>query len=118
MPQENPKKLRDEPSYQESKKTREKVEIAREKQIKRFNKLGIFTNSEMNNKLVRQFCKIDDQSQEFLDNYTTMKKLSHRAYFKILKLARTIADLEGRDNISLENLEEAANYKNDGVLAL
>ena len=118
VPQENPKKLRDEPSYQESKKTREKVEIAREKQIKRFNKLGIFTNSEMNNKLVRQFCKIDDQSQEFLDNYTTMKKLSHRAYFKILKLARTIADLEGRDNISLENLEEAANYKNDGVLAL
>ena len=118
VPQENSKKLREEPNYQESKRTKEKVEIAREKQVKRFDGLGIFTNSEMNNKLVRRFCKIDDPSQEFLDNYTTMKKLSHRAYFKILKLARTITDLEGKESISLENLEEAANYKNDGILVL
>ena len=116
VPQENPKKLKDEPDYRESEKIREKVEAARKRQIERFEGLGIFTNSEMNNKQIRRFCKIDGESDKFLDNYTVMKKLSHRAYFKILKLARTIADLEGQENIKLENLQESANYKNDGVL--
>lgn len=132
VPQENPRKLKDEPNYQESKKIREKVELARKRQLERFkgspsqvfdkSKIsegkGIFTNSEMNNKQVRKFCKIDDQSQEFLDNYVSIKKLSHRAYFKILKLARTIADLGGKENIGAEDIQEAVQYKNDGVLSI
>ncbi|OHB23060.1 MAG: magnesium chelatase [Parcubacteria group bacterium RIFCSPLOWO2_02_FULL_40_12] len=118
IPQENPRKLKDEPNYQESRKVRTEVEAAREKQIKRFKGLGLFANSEMSNKQVREFCKIDEPTQEFLDNYVSFKKLSHRAYFKILKLARTIADLDGKEKISLENLKEAVNYKNDGVLSI
>lgn len=118
VPQENPGKLKDEPSYEESKKLRKRVEEAGERQIHRFRGLGILTNSEMNNKQVRQFCKIDEPTQEFLDNYVLMKKLSHRAYFKILKLARTIADLEGKENIGSESLQEATQYKNDGILSL
>ena len=116
VPQENTKKLKDEPDYGESKRIREKVESARESQTQRFKGLGIFTNSEMNNKQIRQFCKIDEESDKFLDNYMATKKLSHRAYFKILKLARTIADLEGEKNINLEHLHEAVQYKNDGTL--
>mgnify|MGYP001569014074 CR=1 FL=1 len=116
VPQESSRKLKDEPNYEESKKIRAKTETAREKQLKRFKGSGIFTNSEMTNRQVRQFCKIDDQSQEFLDNYVAMKKLSHRAYFKVLNLARTIADLEGKEKIGLENLQEATQYKNDGIL--
>ena len=118
IPQENPKNLKDEPNYQESKKIRREVEAAREKQFNRFKGLGIFTNSEMNNKQVRKFCKINEPTQDFLDNYVSLKKLSLRAYFKILKLARTIADLDKKEKISLENIQEAANYKNDGVLSI
>lgn len=118
VPQESPKKLKDEPDYGESERIRQKVEAAREKQAERFKGLGVFTNSEMNNKQTRQFCKIDEKSQEFLDNYTLTKKLSHRAYFKILKLARTIADLEEKNSVALENLQEAVIYKNDGIIAL
>ena len=70
----------------------------------------------MNNKQVRKFCKIDSKTEETLDNYATVKKISHRAYFKILKLARTIADLEGRENISGQDINEAFIYKNDGML--
>ncbi len=118
VPQENPRNLREEPNYKESGEIRKKVETAREKQSKRFKGTGIFTNSEMNNKQVRQFCKIDDQTQEFLENYILMKKTSSRAYFKILKLARTIADLEGREKISQEDVQEATQYKNDGVMTI
>ena len=118
VPQEDPGKLKDEPDYRESEKIRKKVETAKEKQLERFKGLAIFTNSEMTNRQVRQFCKIDGQSQKFLDNFVLTKKLSHRAYFKILKLARTIADLEEKENIGLEHLHEAAIFQNDGVLAL
>ncbi|MEK7659389.1 MAG: YifB family Mg chelatase-like AAA ATPase [Patescibacteria group bacterium] len=116
IPQEDPRKLKDEPNYQESKKIRERVEAAGQKQLERFQESGIFTNSEMNNKQVRKFCKIDSKTEETLDNYATVKKISHRAYFKILKLARTIADLEGRENISGQDINEAFIYKNDGML--
>ncbi|MEK7579647.1 MAG: YifB family Mg chelatase-like AAA ATPase [Patescibacteria group bacterium] len=118
IPQENPKKLKEEPDYKESEELRQKVELAREKQKRRFKELGILTNSEMNNKQVRRFCKIDEESENFLDNYVMDKKLSHRSYFKILKLARTIADLEEREDISREDLQEAAMYKNDSVLTI
>ena len=118
VPQEDPKKLKDEPDYEESRKLRSEVEKAKLRQAERFEGAGILTNSEMSNRQVRKFCKIDSESQEFLDNYVTDKKLSHRSYFKILKLARTIADLEGQENISLDNLREAGQYKNDGVISL
>jgi len=116
VPQEDPRKLKDEPNYQESKKARELVERARQKQLERFRESGVFTNSEMNNKQVRTFCKIDPETEENLDNYAAVKKISHRAYFKILKLARTIADLAGRENILRQDINEAFIYKNDGVL--
>lgn len=118
IPQENPQKLKEDADQKESEELRRRVELAREKQKRRFEELGILTNSEMNNKQVRQFCKIDEESENFLDNYVMSKKLSHRSYFKILKLARTIADLEERERISLEDLQEAAMYKNDGALSL
>ncbi len=116
VPQEDPGKLKDEPDYGESEKIREEVEAAKERQLERFKGLAIFTNSEMNNRQVRQFCKIDEASQNFLDSYILTKKLSSRAYFKILKLARTIADLEGKENIELGHLQEAGIFKNDGSL--
>ncbi len=116
IPQESPRNLKTEPNYNESKEIRKKVELARERQLKRFSGLGIFTNSEMNNKQIREFCKINEESQDFLDNYASTKKLSHRSYFKILKLARTIADLEGKEKINSGDLQEAVQYKNEGTL--
>lgn len=116
VPQEKPTKLKEEPDYGESEKLRQKVEEARTRQLERFTGLGIYTNSEMNNKLVRKFCQIEETTEKFLENYAITKKISNRAYFKILKLARTIADLEGKEKIALSDVQEAANYKNDGVV--
>lgn len=118
VPQEDPKKLKEEPDYEKSKETRKEVELARERQLQRFFGRGIFTNSEMANRQVREFCKIDEETETFLDNYALMKKMSHRAYFKTLKLARTIADLKGRENISYENVSEAVNYRNDEIISI
>lgn len=118
VPQEKPQKLKEAPDYEESKKIKEKIERAREIQLARFKNSKIYTNSEMTNKQVREFCKVDSQTQDFLDNYALMKRISHRAYFKILKLARTIADLEENEDIKSEHVNEAVNYKNDGVLTI
>lgn len=118
VPQEDVRKLKDEPDYRETQKMKKNVEQAKEKQLKRFEGREILSNSEMNNKQVREFCKIDEETQDFLDNYISVKKLSHRTYFKVLKLSRTIADLEGKEKISLENIQEAASYKNDGALSI
>ncbi len=118
VPQENPRKLKETPDYEKSRETRKQVELARERQLKRFEGRGIFTNSEMANRQVREFCKIDEETEIFLDNYALMKKMSHRAYFKVLKLARTIADLEGRENISYENVSETVNYRNDEAISI
>lgn len=118
VPQERAQKLKEEPNYDESKKMREKVERATKIQLARFGNSGIYTNSEMTNKQVREFCKIDSKTQDFLDNYAATKRISHRAYFKVLKLARTIADLEGNGEIKSEHVQEATVYKNDGVLTI
>lgn len=90
---------------------RERVEKAREIQRKRFAEYGIYTNAQMNNSLIRQFCKIDDKSEEMLGQVFEKNSLSPRATMRILKTARTIADLAGKDDIDFDDLAEAIQYK-------
>jgi len=114
--QEDPRKLKEEPNYEESDKVRKRIETARERQLKRFRGMNIFVNSEMDNRLVREFCRLDLKTQEFLESYILLKKLSNRSYFKILKLARTVADLKDKDEIEKEDITEAVNFRNDGEI--
>lgn len=90
---------------------RERVERAREIQRARFAEYGIYTNSQMNNVLIKKFCAIDSDSENFLELVFKKNGLSPRSATRILKTARTIADLEGRDNIAFDDLAEAIQYK-------
>ncbi len=91
---------------------RERVIKAREFQIKRFtDKKHIFCNADMQSKDIREFCKIDSASEELMKMAITKLGLSARAYDRILKVARTIADLAGEKNINSSHISEAIQYR-------
>jgi magnesium chelatase family protein len=94
---------------------REKVEKARKIQIERFKKMNIdniYTNSMMSSNMVKELCVISDTANIILQNAMEKLGLSARAYSKILKVARTIADLEESMNIKDEHIAEAIRYRN------
>ncbi|MFW5884908.1 MAG: YifB family Mg chelatase-like AAA ATPase [Patescibacteria group bacterium] len=89
---------------EESKKAKERVVRAREIQKNRFKKLSLITNSEMNTKLIGRFCPIGEPEKQLLKSAINQMNLSPRAYHRILKVARTIADLSGEKNINTNHL--------------
>ncbi|MFC1513878.1 YifB family Mg chelatase-like AAA ATPase [candidate division KSB1 bacterium] len=90
---------------------RERVMKTRKIQYNRFKNKNIFTNSSMNSKQIRNYCRIDTHGQELLKMAITKLGLSARAYDRILKVARTIADLENSDDIRPEFISEAIQYR-------
>ncbi|MFA6766354.1 MAG: YifB family Mg chelatase-like AAA ATPase [Clostridia bacterium] len=105
------KEFRGKRAEEDSATVRERVVKAREIQRKRFEGEGIFTNSQMNNAQIRRYCKIDNESEILLENAFNRQKLSPRATTRILKTARTIADLQGKDDIEINDLAEAIQFK-------
>ena len=90
---------------------KERVMRAREIQRERFDKKTIYTNSDMNNRLIKQYCKIPHEAEEMMENAFRKLALSARASFRILKVARTIADLEGKKDIETAHVAEAIQYR-------
>jgi magnesium chelatase family protein len=88
-----------------------RVARAREIQRRRFQGCGIFTNSEMNAKLLERFCPLSEPCKDLLEKIIDRMGLSARAYTRIIKIARTIADLAGERDILPEHLAEAASYR-------
>ena len=84
---------------------------AREIQRKRFEGEGIFCNSAMNNRQTEKFCPLDRNCKELLERIIDTMGLSARACNRIIKLARTIADLDGARDIMPQHLSEAAGYR-------
>jgi magnesium chelatase family protein len=84
---------------------------ARERQKKRFEDSNITVNSEMNSKHAKKFCVMADGAENFLKQAIKKLNLSARSYFKIVKVARSIADLAGEDNIKQPHLAEALQYR-------
>ncbi|MBE6238802.1 MAG: ATP-binding protein [Bacteroidales bacterium] len=89
----------------------ERVLKAREIQRKRFAGDGIFCNAAMNNRLIERYCPLDKECRELLEAIIDRMGLSARACTRIIKLARTIADLAGSPDIRPEHLSEAAGYR-------
>ena len=87
------------------------MESVREIQLKRFAGTGIYTNSQMNNTLIKEHCAIDNDSEALLKKVFEAQRLSPRAMTRILKVARTIADLSEKDKIGFEDIAEAIQYK-------
>jgi len=91
---------------------RERVIGARAMQSARFAKnKGMYTNAQMGNKQVKMFCKLSESVKQFLSGAASKYNLSARAYFKVIKVARTIADLEGEGEIMSKHIAEAVQYR-------
>lgn len=100
--------IKGEPSFE----IRERVIRIREIQLKRFTVMkGIYNNSNMGTKEIRHFCKLDSASSELIKMAMTKLGLSARAYDRILKVGRTIADLENSENILAHHISEAIQYR-------
>ena len=89
----------------------QRVLKARIAQKHRFASEQITTNAEMSNKLIEKYCPLGQECLETMEKIMTGMKLSMRAYFRIIKVARTIADLEGADDIKVPHLLEAASFR-------
>lgn len=92
---------------------RERVIKARQIQEERFrNHKGIYFNSQMSERMIHEYAEPDDNSLELLHTAMERLSLSARAYSRILKVARTIADLEGSQKVQTNHIAEAINYRN------
>ncbi len=90
---------------------RTRVEAARNIQRERLNQFGLHSNSQMQARHIRKFCTVDEQGQQLLEMVTDRLGLSARSYSRILKVARTIADLAGEFQIGHQHLAEAIQYR-------
>ena len=94
-----------------SKEIQKRVNMARNIQLKRYEGLGIYSNSELTPQLIEKFCVLDNSGKIILKQAFEKLGLSARAYGRILKVARTIADLDGSENILNKHLLEAVQYR-------
>jgi magnesium chelatase family protein len=82
-------------------------EAARGIQIERYQSLKLFSNSQLSAKLIKQYCSVDAHSLALMEKSVRKFHLSARAYHRVLKVARTIADLDGAPDIGTQHLAEA-----------
>ncbi len=99
------------PEGDSSKTIRKRVMQARKIQLERFAGEGIFSNSAMQTRHIRKYCELGTDSETLLERAMLKQGLSARAHDRILKVARTIADLEGSENIEATHISEAINYR-------
>jgi magnesium chelatase family protein len=105
-------KLSEERKGEGSVAIRKRVTAAREIQTQRFSEMeNVHYNAQMNTKHIRKYCKMDDTSKELLKNAMERLNLSARAYDRILKVARTIADLENATDVTGSHIGEAIQYR-------
>jgi magnesium chelatase family protein len=90
---------------------RERVEVARRHQRERFAQSTIFSNSQMSTRLIREHVRLDEESLNLLKYAMDDLKLSARAYDRILKVSRTIADLADSEGVNAEHISEAVQYR-------
>ncbi|HRH44621.1 MAG TPA: hypothetical protein PKY82_23495 [Pyrinomonadaceae bacterium] len=80
-------------------------------QLKRFNGEGIYSNSAMSSSQIRKFCELDAASESLLEKAMARQGLSARAHDRILKVARTISDLDNSETIQPNHIGEAIGYR-------
>ena len=102
-----------EKGYSESsEEIKKRVDKARNIQLNRYRGTGVYSNSKMNSEMIKKYCTLDADSEKLLKNAFDKMGLTARAYTRILKVARTIADLDGKENIEASHISEALQYRN------
>ncbi len=104
-------KLAQEPQGEPSSKVRERVEMARERQLHRFAGEKFSTNAEMSVQDIRKYCTLDNETMELLKNAIKQMHLSARSFHRILKLSRTLADLDGLEKITSAHITTSIGYR-------
>jgi magnesium chelatase family protein len=90
---------------------RERILAARARQQARFNGTGLSCNADMTPAQIREYCELDDASKALMRSAMNQLGMSARAFHRVLKLARTIVDLAGADQIQAAHLAEAIQYR-------
>ncbi|HFC76839.1 MAG TPA: ATP-binding protein [Candidatus Moranbacteria bacterium] len=104
-------KLQEDSSGENSEEIRKRVESARKIQRKRFRNTDNIMNSEMSSNEIKKFCPLDKTSVQLLKNAVSTMGLSARSYYRLIKIARTIADLDNKENISSNHIAESIQYR-------
>ena len=86
---------------------KERVDRARKIQLERYKDIGIYNNANLDARYLKEFCPLDELANTFLENAFERLGLSARAYTRIVRMARTIADLAGEENINYRHIAEA-----------
>ena len=105
------KKISSDEQCETSEQIKSRVNKARKIQLERYKKLNIYSNSELTPALINRYCRLDTDSKELLRKAFEKLGLSGRAYGRILKVARTIADLDDSENIKQTHIAEAIQYR-------
>ncbi len=111
VPAVNYRELSDERGGEPSESVRARVNAARNVQKNRFARSRARCNAEMASRQIRTYCKVDDAEHALLQRCVDKLGMSARAHSRVLKVARTIADLEGAEDIQVAHLSEAARYR-------
>jgi len=90
---------------------RERILAACRVQVQRLEQFNIYCNAQMTPRTIRRFCKLDSESEKQMENAITKLGLSARAYDRILRVSRTMADLEGQEKIQARHVAEAIQYR-------
>lgn len=104
--------LRENVEAETSATIKQRVDFARQAQLNRYKRTKIFSNGQLETKQLNRFCAINQEGHDLLKKAFAAMHLSARAYSRILRVARTIADLEGSENIGITHLAEAIQYRN------
>lgn len=113
VPQVDYKDLSSRQKAESSETIRERVAAARDLQMKRLRSFGIFANAQMNHAMLKEMCPLGSAAQSLLETAFKKMNLSARSYDRIIKVARTIADLDGAENIDAKHIGEAVQLRND-----
>jgi len=105
------KKLVGRPQAESSAAVAERVKRAREVQQERFRSEDIFTNAEMSSRQMKRYCPLSKPCRDMMEKMIDKMGFSARAFTRVIKLARTIADLDGTQDISIQHLMEASSYR-------
>lgn len=103
--------LKSDSPEESSAEIKKRVNRARAIQLQRYKEAKIYSNSEMTPQMIQTYCKLDAESEELLKTAFESLNLSARGHNRILKVARTIADLEGSENIEMGHIAEAIGYR-------